>query len=658
MILIDEKLPADPLRSEVILHVRRHLRRALRTGRGTPADLALLFGLSSIEAEELDLRRALQSASPIDTAAEIIASSEGGNSPIVTLGHNDKHVNQCHEWLRCRKDGERAFNKIVATDLEMLLVLSKALDYATGRTPEGVEGTDIPILIEGETGTGKELVANAIHEIWAREQGKNSGFHAVQVAGLPPDLINDELFGHVKGAFTGADVARAGRLEQAHGGTLLIDEIGDLPPAGQVRLLRFLQEQKLSRTGENTERQVRVRILAATWHQLEDDVAKGHFRRDLLHRIRIGWLRLPALRDRPGMFTDVVPELLRRMGQTATPPITRSAAEALALYPWPGNLRELVGILRVALSSAAQSTVRLEDLPPHLQRPYLKQPLHARAPGFLCDLADGQEMSDALAEWRVKEVSRSLETIPPPEGASDVSALRNFLASIPDASEEHQAMVKLLGRSVELTREQGRLANLEKNWQKIQSAPALPQLIANALAAEHEQIALRRRATDREVEQLSAETHLKDSPWFRLLAELRQQPMFANQDPMPLLQNFVPLLQLGAMVVPGLIDMFKGVAAEGSVLEQIRQRLLEGGKQLLEAGDTVQEDGTSVESDDAQRIELPEKLGDYTPDHWKAVMGHFASKTSASRRLEKDVKTISSHIRRHGLDEHWTGAVK
>jgi DNA-binding NtrC family response regulator len=488
----------------------------------------------------------------------------------------------------------------------MLLVLFKARDYATGHTPEASTDSEIPILIEGETGTGKELLARAIHNIWARGRSGSSGLHAVQVAGLPPDLINDELFGHVRGAFTGAQDARPGRLEEADGGTLLIDEIGDLPPVAQVRLLRFLQDQKLSRTGENKERQVQVRILAATWHRLDDDVSRGTFRRDLLHRVRVGWLRLPPLRSRPGMFTDVVPELLRRMGQKAVPLITRSAAEALALYAWPGNLRELVGILRVALSSADGSTVRLEDLPSHLQRPYLDQPLFARAPGFLCDEADGQGLSDALATWRVKEVVRSLEAVPPPEGATDASVLRNFFVSIPDASEKRQAAVHQLQRGVDLAREQGRLATIETTWTRIQAAPGLPPEIARALDAEHHNVVARREAAVREVAELSAATHLKDNPWFKLLTELRQLPVFANQDPMPMLQGFVPLLQLGMLLSPDLFETVKAFAREGNVLERARQFLRQNGPQIVEgsADSEPQEDDSARESPGGSEAEV------------------------------------------------------
>ena len=657
MILIEEKLPGDPLRSEVVLHVRRHLRRRLRAGQGNADDLALIFGLSSEEGGQIELRRALKSASPIGAAAKLIAEFRGTTPPVVTLGHDDDHIQRCHAWLQQRKNDESAFNGIIATDLEMLLVLSKARDYATSQTPEVPTGSDIPILIEGETGTGKELLARAIHDIWARDRPGSRGFHAVQVAGLPPDLINDELFGHTRGAFTGAHDARPGRLEEANEGTLLIDEIGDLPSAAQVRLLRFLQDQKLSRAGENQERQVRVRVLAATWHRLDDNVGRGTFRRDLLYRVRVGWLRLPPLRERLGTFTDIVPELLRRMGQRAVPPITRSAVEALALYTWPGNLRELVGILRLALNSTDGATLRLEDLPSHLQRPYFDQPLFKRAPGFLCDEADGQPLSRSLALWRVKEVVRSLDSVGPPEGAIDASALHQFFASIPDDSGEHKSVVQQLRQSVDLTREQGRLGVIETMLKRIQTAPDLPPTILEALDAEQRKLITRREATDREIVALSAATHLKDNPWFGLLTEIRQVPALAGQDPIALLQGLIPLLHLAMWLSPELIKTIKDFAREGNVLERVRQFLSQSDPALLDVAADIEsdDDDPAGSSSNVEIPELPAKARDWSADHWQDLMTRFPSKAAAGRALSLDVKTISSHLQRLGIEERWTG---
>ncbi|AKT37793.1 sigma-54-dependent Fis family transcriptional regulator [Chondromyces crocatus] len=655
MILIDERLPKEPLHSEVVLHVRRHLRRSLRAGRGTAGDLALLFGLSSDEEKRLKLRRALDSASKIEAAAELIANARTAKPSVISLGHDDEHLDRCRAWLRLRKAEERAFDGIVATDLEMLLELSKARDYATGNTPEVPAGLAIPILIEGETGTGKELVARAIHDIWVREQENKGGFHVVQVSGLPPDLINDELFGHVRGAYTGAQSERPGRLEEADHGTLLIDEIGDLPLAAQVRLLRFLQDQKLSRVGENRERQIQVRILAATWHTLDEDIARGAFRRDLLHRIRVGWLRLPPLRKRRGVFTDVIPELLHKLGQKALPPITRSATEALSLHQWPGNLRELVGVLRLALSSAGGSTVRLEDLPPHLQRPYLEQPLFKRAPGFLCDEADGQGLTAELASWRVKEVARSLDALEAPEAAADIAGLHNFFATIPDASEDHKTVVQHLQHHQELTREQGRLTAIETEWRQIRSAPQLPDEVVRALVEAQQKALTKREAVDLELIELSRSTHLIESPWFKLLSEIREIPVFAQQDLMRILQGFIPMVTLAVSVFPDLIEKVRSFSSKGSILEQMRKALGQTQPSFDEADSAteLQEEGTTNES--ADQDALPTKPRDYSREHWEVVLSHFRSKSSAARFLKMDQKTITSHLRRLDIEERWTG---
>ncbi len=406
MILIDERLPEDRLHAEAVLYIRRQVRRKLRARQGTPEDLALLFGVDIDERWRKLLGPALRTANPVAAAAKVISAKFDGGS-VAVLGHNESHVRRCHTWLLRAKEGEAAFREIIATDLQTLLTLAEAGDLATASTPSDQSGTAVPILIEGETGTGKELLACAIHEIWARKYERRQKLQVVHVAGLTPDLISDELFGHQRGAFTGARKPRSGRLEDADGSTLLIDEVGDLPVEAQVRLLRFLQDQKVSRLGSNDEKQLHVRILAATWHNLDDDVAKHLFRLDLLHRLRVGRLHLPPLRERPRAFQDVVPLMLRQLGQNAEAAITRSAQDALVLHSWPGNLRELNGVLRVALASAAGNTVRLEDLPAWLQRPYLERPLHARAVGFLSDEVEGQTLSEDLVRWRIEQVERA-----------------------------------------------------------------------------------------------------------------------------------------------------------------------------------------------------------------------------------------------------------
>lgn len=311
LLRIDERLPESPLESEVVLHVRRHARAAVRRrGPTAPSSLALLFGFEQDEGSHDAWSDATNQADPVQAGAAVAQRLRPSTEAVVVLGHHADHIAACRRWLLARKKIDDVFDQIAATDLATLLELSKARDLASA---SGVDANGrsryLPVLIQGPTGSGKELLALALHELWKRgTQNLNAPFQVVHVGGMSADMINDELFGHARGSFTSANKERAGRLEAANGGTLLIDEVGDLPPEAQVRLLRFLQTQIVSRIGENKERQLSVRVLAATWHDLEVNVTAGKFREDLLHRLRHGTgLRLPALASREGFFSDVLP---------------------------------------------------------------------------------------------------------------------------------------------------------------------------------------------------------------------------------------------------------------------------------------------------------------------------------------------------------------
>jgi sigma-54 dependent transcriptional regulator len=221
--------------------------------------------------------------------------------------------------------------------------------------------SDVSVLIQGETGTGKELVARHLHE-----QSKRRGpFVAVNCGAFSENLIEAELFGHEAGAFTGAQGARAGWFEAANGGTLFLDEIGDLPMAMQVKLLRVLQEREVVRLGSRKSIALDVRLVTATNVDLTRAVASGHFRMDLFYRINIASLVLPPLRERQG---DIAPLAryfaalyAQRMG-VSEPKLTSSALDALRGYAWPGNIRELENVIHFALLVARNNTVLPEDL--------------------------------------------------------------------------------------------------------------------------------------------------------------------------------------------------------------------------------------------------------------------------------------------------------
>lgn len=225
---------------------------------------------------------------------------------------------------------------------------------------------DVPVLIQGESGTGKEMFARAIHQSSARA-GK--AFLAVNCGAIPAELVDSTLFGHEKGAFTGALQARAGQFEAADGGTLFLDEIGELPQASQIRLLRVLQEREITRVGANHPRKINVRIIAATNRVLPAEVQQGRFREDLFHRLAVGVLVLPPLRDREGDIGLLVDSLLARINQDAQSQpgyehkkCSVGARNILLRHSWPGNIRELHNTLLRASVWASGKEINKQDV--------------------------------------------------------------------------------------------------------------------------------------------------------------------------------------------------------------------------------------------------------------------------------------------------------
>jgi DNA-binding NtrC family response regulator len=218
------------------------------------------------------------------------------------------------------------------------------------------------VLITGESGTGKELVARAIHDL----SGRNGAFVPVNCAAIPAELIESELFGHTGNAFTGARAARAGLFEAADKGTIFLDEIGDLPPAIQPKLLRVLQESAIRRVGADQERAVNVRVIAATNHDLEQEVGDGEFRGDLYWRLNVIPLRVPPLRERSFDIPLLVEHFITKAAQAAGKPALDVSPEALAIltaYSWPGNVRELENAIERAVALARGARLTPEDLP-------------------------------------------------------------------------------------------------------------------------------------------------------------------------------------------------------------------------------------------------------------------------------------------------------
>ncbi len=265
---------------------------------------------------------------------------------------------------------------------------------------------DVPVLIGGETGTGKELVARAIHELGPRRAG---AFAAVNCATLPSQLFESQMFGHARGSFTGAVKDQVGLIERCHGGTLFLDEVGELEPNNQVKLLRVLQEGTYRRLGETSSRSSDFRLVAATHRDVGAMVGAGAFREDLYYRINVFPIRIPSLRERlddlPYLVDDLLRENAARLGLATLPRVTPAALAALSAHRWPGNVRELENVvIRAAL--ATRGDIDVAHLPP------LDRGLDAPVPAVAAaapSVALGGGTIATLAELEREHIARVIE---------------------------------------------------------------------------------------------------------------------------------------------------------------------------------------------------------------------------------------------------------
>jgi PAS domain S-box-containing protein len=269
--------------------------------------------------------------------------------------------------LQQRSAEMHCFGNIIGNDPKMRGVFRQITDVAQ---------YDFPVHIYGETGTGKELVANAIHN---ESRRGGAPFVPINCGALPEGLIESELFGHVKGAFSGAIRDKKGRFELADGGTVFLDEVADLPKLLQVKLLRFLQEGRFEKVGAEKTVQVDVRVISATNKQLKNQVQEHHFREDLFYRLNVIPMRIPPLRERPNDIPLLVNHVLNQVSERngKTMPIVNEAAMAAMLdYSWPGNVRELQNAVQFALVRCNGRTITQNDLPlelRHLQSPTIRR---------------------------------------------------------------------------------------------------------------------------------------------------------------------------------------------------------------------------------------------------------------------------------------------
>jgi two-component system NtrC family response regulator len=290
-----------------------------------------------------------------------------------------------------------SFPEIIGSSAKIEAVLSGIRKVAT---------TDVPVLILGETGTGKELVANAIHR---QSHRRHEPFVTINCAAIPETLLESELFGHEKGAFTGADTTKAGRFETAQRGTLFLDEIGELGLGLQVKLLRFLQEHKIERIGGHKTFDLDVRVLAATNRNLKETIVSGKFREDLYFRLAVITLEVPPLRDREGDIALIATAFLKRFNQEMKRGVKKfspAAIEAMNHYPWPGNVRELENKIKRAIIMADHAEIE----PHHLQIPEISEPSHRATLKEARDRLEKDIVLQALVQrkWNVSLTAKDL----------------------------------------------------------------------------------------------------------------------------------------------------------------------------------------------------------------------------------------------------------
>jgi DNA-binding NtrC family response regulator len=289
------------------------------------------------------------------------------------------HLVEENQFLRERVDTESDLHGIVGSSAKIQDVL---------RMISRLKDTRTPVLISGESGTGKELVARAIH---FRGNFANRPFVAVDCGSLVPTLIESELFGYEKGAFTGALRSKTGLFQSANGGTIFLDEIGELPLEMQAKLLRVLQEKEVRPVGSNQKVKVDVRVVAATNRDLEAEYRNGTFRKDLYFRLNVVTVHLPALRDRRSDIPMLAHWFLDRHAPDSSMQVTHTAMKCLLQYDWPGNVRELENCIERAVALGDGKTIDLSDLPPTIAS---ASPSTELAPGVIPSVVSSTDLED------------------------------------------------------------------------------------------------------------------------------------------------------------------------------------------------------------------------------------------------------------------------
>ncbi len=308
-------------------------------------------------------------------------------SLIVKRALQNRELSLQHRQLKEELDSNKSFESIIGKSAEMQKIFEMVRRVAASKAS---------VLITGESGVGKELIANAVHNLSPR---KDNPLVKVHCAALSENLLESELFGHEKGAFTGANARKRGRFELAHGGSIFLDEIGEINQNVQIKILRVLQDKRFERVGGEETVETDVRVIAATNRNLEEEIVKGNFREDLYYRLNVVHIHVPPLRERkddiPLMVSSFLKEFARENGKDITS-IDSRARSALYKYDWPGNIRQLRNCMESAVVMCAGDTLTLDDFPPTISQ-YTAQDLVQIPNGMTLEEAEKIYIQESLA---------------------------------------------------------------------------------------------------------------------------------------------------------------------------------------------------------------------------------------------------------------------